>query len=476
MVIGNVLSWVPRGWSIGFIVVTVCSACSTSVKPAPQTTAQEAVPAANPVPVAVALQHGIKFAAEENALPGKGIWKSTPALADINKDGHLDLAMLPRLGSGARVWFGDGKGGWREVSQGLELSESCGGGVVIADINNDEHLDLALADHCDGVFVYLGDGQGHWKATTKGLNPKVSRHKAFAKSEDNPFTGAENLAVGDVNEDGFPDLVVAASDEGGFTVYLGNGSGKKWRESANADGLPSLDDPEPGDQQRAGWANRVLLRDMNGDRHLDVIASYYRGPRVWLGDGKGAWQSASQGLPNPHVGGIFWEITAGDVNEDGRVDVAVGNTVNGVEVFLQNSDGSWQRTPDPLPELQGGAMGVTLADLDGDGHLDLFIGGQLTKVMEDRYGLFVLRGDGKGGWTRGASTSLPEKGVSFVWGTAAGDVNGDGKLDIAVAAGGSTSGRSPLPLPMSGAKNPPPLTQEQSSLPALQVWLNRSQK
>ena len=52
----------------------------------------------------------------------------------------------------------------------------------------------------------------------------------------------------------------------------------------------------------------VLLYDVNGDGHLDVVASYYLGPRVWLGDGKGHWQSRSEGLPTPMVSGIFQGI------------------------------------------------------------------------------------------------------------------------------------------------------------------------
>ncbi len=69
--------------------------------------------------------------------------------------------------------------------------------------------------------------------------------------------------------------------------------------SAKANGLPDLENPEPEDEDNAGWANRVILRDVNGDGQLDVVASYYKGPRVWLGDGKGHFKSVSQGLPSP---------------------------------------------------------------------------------------------------------------------------------------------------------------------------------
>jgi hypothetical protein len=328
-------------------------------------------------------------------------------------------------------------------------------------VNKDGHLDVAVADHCNGVYVYLSDGQGHWKAAIQELNPAISRKGARAKSEENPFTGAEDLALGDVNEDGFLDLVVTASDEGGLTVYFGDGSGKSWKEAANPDGLPSVEDPEPGDSQRGGWANRLLVRDIDGDGHLDVAASYYAGPRVWRGDGKGRWQPYSQGLPNPVLGGIFWGIAVGDVNEDGRLDLAVANAVNGPEVFLQNQDGSWRQTPDVMPALLGGAMAVALGDVNGDGHLDLVTGGIRSKKVQEGYGIFVLSGDGKGGWTEEQGTGLPAMDLSFTWGTSLSDVDGDGRLDVAVATGGTIAGKAEKPQ------------QEKSSLPLLQVWLNR---
>jgi VCBS repeat protein len=146
-----------------------------------------------------------------------------------------------------------------------------------------------------------------------------------------------------------------------MAVYFGDGSGKNWQEAKEADGLPSAEDPEPGDAKQAGWANELLLHDINGDRHLDVVASYYNGPRVWCGDGKGHWQAHSNGLPRTLYGGLFRRIAVADINRDGRMDLATTHVVNGPQVFLQNADGSWQGAIDVLPAMKGGAEGRAIA-------------------------------------------------------------------------------------------------------------------
>lgn len=403
-----------------------------------------------------------------DGLPIEGRWKSTPVFADVNRDGFLDLAAHPRLGEGARVWLGNGKGTWTDASQGLAMETSCGGGIRFGDINKDGHLDVAVADHCQGVFAYLGDGQGHWRVITEKLNSELARKMAAEDPEGSSFSGAEDLAVGDVNEDGFLDIVASGSDQGGFTVYFGDGTGKNWKE-AKADGLPSGEDPEAGDEETGGWANKLLLHDMNGDGHLDVVASYYLGPRVWWGDGKGHWQSQSKGLARTILGGLYRGIAVADLNGDGRTDLAVANAVNGAEAFLQNADGSWQGPIDMMPVMKGGAQAIALGDLDKDGHTDVVVGGQLVRSPDSQYGVFILCGDGKGGWTEAQRTGLPTTGLEVTWGVTLADVNGDNRLDIAISTGGAMGkkraefGESPQKIADS---------KDKQILPHMQVWIN----
>jgi hypothetical protein len=419
-----------------------------------------------------------KFGLSATGLPDKGFWKSTPAVADINGHGLLALAVHPRLGQGARVFLRNAAGEWVDSSQGLEMETSCGGGIAFSDVNKDGCADLVVADHCTGVHVYLGDCEGHWKQVVKGLAPAVAQPGADSGDPREFYVGAEAVAVGDVNEDGFPDLVVGASDRGGITVYLGDGTGVNWKESP-AEGLPSAKSPDPGDENGAGWANQVRLVDINKDGHLDIVASYYKGPKVWLGDGKGHWKPSSAGLPEPSVYGLYRGIAVGDVNGDGLPDLVAANEANGPEVYLQKPDGSWQATPDPFPQIRGGALAVDLADLYKDGHLDLIVAGRLTQDLGNAYGLFVLKGDGKGGWKYEEATGLPSSGLSVSWGVKAVDVNGNGLPDIIATTGGVVPGGEKAAAAkqsksrMDAVAAGPPIVPE-AQLPRIQVWSSQT--
>ncbi len=414
------------------------------------------------------------FRLAASGLPVDGFWKSVPVAADVDGDGRLDIAVHPRLEKGARAFLGDGGVNWRNASGGLAMERSCGGGLQIADLNRDGLQDLAVADHCEGVYVYLGDGKGNWRIASAGLIPEFNMGPKARERNPSGFMGAESIAVGDLNGDGFADLVVSSSDQGGLTVYLGDGSGQRWRE-LKSPGLPNGEQADPFDVYFGGFAFDLLLADMNGDGRLDLVASYYTGPRVWVGDGTGRFEDRSTGLIKTTVGGIYNRVTIGDINRDGRPDVVIANNVNGVEGYLQKPDGTWQGPIDLMPELGGAAQAVALADLDGDGHLDLVVGGALSaelNLAKLPHGVFVRWGDSTGKFSDRRTTNLPADGLEVIWGIRIADINGDGRPDLVVSTGGAT-GKIPdnaLTRALGGGTQQP--KQEPMSLPRVMVWLN----
>lgn len=410
------------GWTMIGMLVISCGAC-TVARVAIPLTPRDKHPAASPRKSGAAQELGISFTLRSSGLPVDGMWKCDPVFGDVNGDGKVDLAALPRLGYGPRVWLGNGKGEWTESSKGLKYENrmrSCGGGLSLGDVNGDGLMDLAVADHCQGVFVYLGDGHGEWEVVQQKLFPGKL---VLRNSDRDLYVGAEDLTLADANGDGYPDLIVGAVDEGGVGLYIGDGTGANWEWVSS--GLSSV-----------GWVNRVTAADINGDGLIDVVASQSEGVRAWIGDGQGGFTAASTGLPTPMIQGLYTGVAVGDVNEDGRVDIATANWVDGPEIYLQQPDGSWKKTPDVSPEILGGASGLALGDIDNDGHLDIVFSGRLTQNVGYVYGVYVLLGDGRGGWVRAVGGGLPETGLAFTFGVTVGDFDGDGVLDIAAGSGG----------------------------------------
>jgi hypothetical protein len=367
-------------------------------------------------------ESGIRYALCDKGLPQAGMWKCDPAFGDINRDGHIDLVATLRKGNGPHVFLGDSAGGWRDASEGLEapIDNSCGGGVALGDVNRDGITDLALADHCHGLFVYLGSASGRWEVVARNLYPNTLPKAA---ADPAAYRGSEDLDLGDVDGDGALDIVAGATDEGGVSLYLGDGTGRGWTYTV-------------ADLPTAAPVNRVRFADTNADGSLDIVAACAEGPRVWHGNGRGGFTAASGGLPSPVVQGLYRGTDVGDMNGDGLLDLVTANWVDGPEVYLQSADGRWTKQPDVFPEMRGGAVGLALADIDGDKDLDIVTSGRLPQDVGFVYGVYILLGDGKGRFTYLRQSGLPEKGLAFTWGVAAADVNRDSIPDIVAGSGG----------------------------------------
>jgi FG-GAP-like repeat len=306
--------------------------------------------------------------------------------------------------------------------------------VAVADFNGDGKSDVAVVNDQAGVAVLLGNGDGTFK-------PEV----AYGSGGYDP----RQVTVADVNGDGIPDLLVAnycsptypfcSNTAGSVGVLLGKGDGTfKSPRSYNSGGVNAI------------W---LAVGDVNRDGKLDVLVGNacsnklcQDGPSitVMLGDGKGGFVRGNHYKPG---GYNLSSLVLADVNGDGKLDLLTANQCTGpsnlggcasgsvVGVLLGNGDGTFQSA---VTYSAGGwdSGSILTADINGDGKLDLLVANGCTSGSINGCGS-NLRGLVGVLLGNGDGTFQAARtfdtGGEYARAVLATDVNGDGKLDLLVA-------------------------------------------
>ena len=346
--------------------------------------------------------------------------------------------------------------GSAEKNQILELP---GSGVALLDYDNDGWLD-----------VYLLNGSTYEAVRGKAPAPRAA---LFHNNQDGTFTdvtaraGVANerwgfgVAVGDFNNDGWPDLYVA--NWGKNRLYRNNGDGT-FTDIAEAAGVTV-----------GGWSAAPAFGDYDGDGRLDLfVAGYvafdaenppgspgspvagnfceYRGMRTPCGprglkgegdhlfhnNGDGTFTEVSEkaGVSDP---GKYYGFAAAfvDVDDDGRLDLVVANDSTPNYLYRNRGDGTFEdlsyASGFALNESgrEQASMGIAVGDYNRDGRVDLYV----TNFSDDYNTLYQSEGEGNFSDVT-SQAGLVEPAIPFLgWGTGFLDYDLDGLLDLFVANG-----------------------------------------
>lgn len=263
--------------------------------------------------------------------------------------------------------------------------------------------------------------------------------------------GAWVASAGDVNGDGFVDLVVGANGaagRGAAYVFLGSSAGVSTRADV------ALSDPSS--PSGFGWS-AAGVGDVNGDGFGDVAVGAIGGAgdaghvALFLGSMTGVRATAAVSLSPTGVSGAQFGISIaalGDIDDDGFSDFAVGAPRYGTSagrVFLFHGRADVTRLPAPtiLDAPTAGSFGLAvsnLGDLDNDGYAEFGVGAPGTPVSVTTWSgvgrVYVYRGTASGFGASPTSTlSIPEDGSAFGFSLSGGhDLDGDGRADFAVGA------------------------------------------
>ncbi len=239
---------------------------------------------------------GLNWAAWDDGLATNGeTWGMFGTdFGDVDNDGDLDLVSISfGAGAGLHVYLNQGDGTWVQ-SFGF-LDGNSGMLVEFGDFNRDGYLDF-ISTHQYGT-AYFGDGTGNFENVDTGL-PSLPA-----------FATRVGTSVGDVNNDGAPDIAFV-NETNGVEVWV-------WDENFTSSWI-NLSNDLPN----SGSYDFTDLTDMNGDGFVDVVAVDNEYIRIWLGDGEFNWILAIEfslsGNFNPKA-----FRTGGDLDHNGRPDLVL---------------------------------------------------------------------------------------------------------------------------------------------------------
>lgn len=374
------------------------------------------------------------------ATTAEGCDSHAVTLADLEGDGDLDIVFANGGGyytagdaAPTALYLNDGKGNFVESNATL-LGGFSGRlrQVAIGDVNGDGRPDLVMPD------AYGMAPDALFIQAGVGTNGQLLPYREEGAVRLGTVSQAGATRLGDVDDDGDLDLIVTdwgdlpPSSPGTAHLYLNDGNGY-FDEKPGA---------IPSNTQTIGTGPIDSdLVDVDGDFDLDLLLASREGDSLlFLNDGKGTFLDGNGQLP-PQPGPYVYGPDACDVDADGDLDLWLDNGASQRREQLLINDGKGLFTDESRDRIPGNSNlsaddnEVQCADIDGDGDMDAVIASLSSNER-------VLLNDGKGVFTL-QSFSLGQgmfpKVSDSTLGLDLGDLNGDGVLDAVTAQGESGS-------------------------------------
>lgn len=364
----------------------------------------------------------------------KGSEDTGAVFFDANGDGYLDLYVAsggygnflpedPRLQD--RLYINDGRGNFQKAPDRLPIMLTSSATVAVDDINGDGHADLFVGSRVipgrypeiPASYILINDGKGTFSDQTASLAPDL-RHIGLVT----------DVAWVDLNEDGKNELVVVGewipisvwNNENGqlsnvTDQYFDRPYTGWWNtllvEDLNSDGKPDLLVGNQGlnNQARASVEApaEMFYKDFDGNGSMDPILTFYIQGKSYpyvtrdeLLDQIAMMRTRFNNYESYADAGINDIFSTKELENVGRMEANHLSTA----YFEMGADGKFREKPLPLEVQSSPVFAIAAVDVDGDGHKDLILAGNIEKARlrfgkyDANYGI-LLKGDGQGNFS-----------------------------------------------------------------------------
>ena len=335
---------------------------------------------------------------------------------DFNNDGRQDIAIIINVDT-TKIFRRNADGSFTDI--GVSLPGSRNGNIACADYDNDGWLDLAIIGSASRkTYVYRNN---HDDTFTLAATLDIGCGTGYY------YNG--NVAWGDYNNDGRPDLLISTDNWGvgmKTAIYRNDGGGVFTEINA---GLP-----EPS-------RSHALWGDFDNDGRLDIVVVDVGGTKIYHNNGPdsgGVYSFTASATMTASID--YNNVAIGDYDNDGYLDLAITSSSSsfGLRIYHNNGDGSFTDINASLPSYNNG-INIEWGDYDNDGRLDLLYSTGYNSSGANK--VMVYRNNGNNTFTdiTGNLAANPVPNTAPYTGYAAwGDYDGDGKLDIAMLQSDAT--------------------------------------
>lgn len=339
---------------------------------------------------------------------GTGAYPSAIGISDLNDDGKPDLIIVNSVGNSISILKNNNTASTFSFNARTDYSTGPDPKrVAIGDLDGDGKPDIVVANF----------NSGNASTISVFRNTSTNGIISFASKADYVTgNGSIGVAIADMNGDGKPDVIVSSGNSGIFSIF---------KNITFSSGTISLAPKQ--DFTSLNHGDNITVADLDMDGKPDLVTSNFSNASISIFRNSSTGGNFSFDAKIDYAAGANPSyITAGDLDSDGKIDLALSNYTSGSISLYKNNSSIGAISFGPKQDYNLGVTSISIADLNGDGKPDLCTGRGQTGIASIIENTFA----GTGSFSFASNVNFTTGNYdTFV---SVGDLDGDGKPELAV--------------------------------------------